>query len=212
MRLSLGLGVFLAVVCGAFLTRFYSVTHFSDRAGYRNPAAISPHLLDLSQDQVFDSASKKRVLSGTKAWKEDGAVAIQVGHFIAKGVNGESSQLCEIFHDLSLTFSAEGMAVSGARPTMIIEGACVASKDGSTTEAIWIPVDQIKGEKPADAELRFTTPSNIVVKLRDIPGEWPTYWVLKEIKLLDKKEGRSMTIDTPTIYKLSQVPISFSWN
>lgn len=212
MRLSLGFGVFLAVVLGACLTRFYSVSHFSDRAGYRNPAAINPHDMDVSSDQATDSSSKKRVLSGTKAWKENGSVAIRLGHFIAKSLSGESSKLCDVFHDIALTFAAEGMATSGARPTMLIESACVASKDGNTTETIWIPVDQIKGEKPADSELRFTTPTDVVVKLKDIPGEWPTYWVLKEIKLIDKKEGRSMTIDTPTIYRLSQIPISISWN
>ena len=212
MRRSLGFGVLLAGILGACLTRFYSVSFFSDRVDFRYPAAIGPQSLDFPVEQVLDSSSKRRVLSGTKAWKDKGSIAIRVGHFIAKTMDGEPNRLCDVFHDIALTFSAEGMAISGARPTMMIESACVASRSGETTETIWIPVDQIKAEKPMDAELRFTSPSNVTIKLKDIPGEWPNYWVLKEIKLIDKKGGSSMTIDTATIYKLSQVPISFNWD
>ncbi len=71
---------------------------------------------------------------------------------------------------------------------------------------------QHASEKPSDLELRYTSPSDISVKLRDVEGEWPTYWVLTEIKFSNKAEGRILTIDTKTIYKLSAVPLSLNWN
>ncbi len=216
MRFSLGFGVLISVVLAALATHFFSIEKFGDHGGFRQPASIPPNALNLYESDILDSAAKKRILAGTRAWKENGTMGVTVGHYIAKNVGGGTSQLCDLYQNISLTFTAEGMAVSGSRPTMTIEGACVmatnSQSNGQMTAPLFIPLDQIQQEKPADLELRYTTPSDIVVRLKDIPGEWPSYWVLTEIKMLNKKEGRSIAIDTATIYKLSAVPISISWN
>jgi len=211
MRFSFGLGIFLSVAAAAFVTHFVSTQKYSGRGGYRHPAAIHPNALDLTDEQVFDSALKRRILSGTRAWREDGNVAITLGHFVAR-MNGETKELCEIYDDISLTFAAEGLAVSGMRPTITIESPCHPGRDPAYTQVIWIPIDQIKGEKPADLDLRYTTPSDIFVQLKNIPGEWPSYWVLTQLKMLNKKDGRMISIDTATIYKMSQIPVSMTWN
>lgn len=211
MRISLGLGVFLAIVVGAFATRFYSHQRFGNGGAYRHPAAIPPGLLDISSDQVLDSSMKKRILAGTKGWRDEGNFAVTLGHFIARGADGETNQFCELYKDIALTFSGEGMAVSGARPTMTVESPCLIAQDTDSTMPIWIPVDLIKSEKPVDAELRFTTPSDVMIKLRDLPGEWPNYWILTEIKFLNKKDGRSVVIDKLSIYKMAAIPVSMTW-
>lgn len=212
MRHSLGFGVLLSFLVAGFAGHFYSMEYRKGLDTVRRPAAISPLDLSLSPEQVFDSTSKKRILAGAKAWKENGSVAITLGHFLAKGVDGKITDLCDMYDGVTLTFLAEGMAVSGTRPSMTIESRCLVGDTSDLTQPIWIPIEQIKGEKPSDVELRFTSPSDVFIKLKNIPAEeWPSHWILTDIKMTNTKEGRSIFIDTPTIYKLASFPISISW-
>jgi len=206
--------VFFTLILAAVTTRFFSIHKHKNQVGNsdRLPAAI-PKVADISEltGSALESAAKRRLLSGAKTILEGENFGVSLGHFITKGMDGRAAFACDVYDRVTLTFAAEGIAVSGERPTLTVEADCEATSDASRLATIWIPVGEIKNGPPVDAELRLTAPTDVLVKLSNMTSEWPSLWVLSKVRLYNRKDSQSIDMDSTNLYQMMESQISMRW-
>ncbi|WP_413559051.1 hypothetical protein [Bdellovibrio sp. HCB209] len=177
-------GVFgLLFVC--FGVGYYTV-HSNTDVNYigRDPAAVRNNFdfSNLSGEKLQD-AVKQRLVTGFELKKTPEASGFSLGHFVFVDQYGQKKFACQEFSRVSLTFEAEGVSVSGDKPSMELEGTCEFSKDTAKINPLWLPVAKILGERPADGEFQFNEGSGVVVRFANLPDHWPKTWLLKSVRM-----------------------------
>jgi len=201
--------ILLLIAASATIT--YCIESFQS-SGNRQPASI-PRVFDVSElsGSALEVASQKALLNGVQSIEAKENFGLTLGHFMTKGLDGRTDLVCRVYDRVRLTFQAEGMAVSGDRPSLTIEAPCKASANINQMETIWIPVTKIQEESPGDFELKYIQPTEMTLKFNAIPGAWPQYWVLSSLRVYNREDGRGIDLDARTIYQLSAHPISMRW-
>ncbi len=209
---------FVFVIAGVMLARgswngniFLSRT--STLMKNRNPAAIRKDLdfSKLSGDELI-TASQKRLVTAARVLLEKETVGLELGHFVTRDENGDRQLACDYYDRMKLRFEADGIATSGEKPALEIEGPCRTSTDITRIEPIWIPVQRILGEKATDSDLTFPDQEGVSFRFRHMSGEWPTRWSLQSVRLYNDAEGgREVSIDGPDLRELRERPIVLSW-
>ncbi|MES2965157.1 MAG: hypothetical protein V4760_14825, partial [Bdellovibrionota bacterium] len=144
---------FFALVFGVVMGRSswdgaVFLSHTSSLMKNRNPAAIRKDLdfSKLSGDELI-TASQKRLVTAARVILEKETVGVELGHFVTRDANGDRQLACDFYDRMRLRFEAEGVASSGEKPELEIEGPCRTSSDITRIEPLWIPVQRILGEK-----------------------------------------------------------------
>lgn len=179
----------------------------------RQPAAIQK-AFDFShlEGSALQLASQRRVLSEAKVTKlGDGKFGIELGHFITRGADGAKQFACQVYDRIELVFFAEGMAIAGDKPIMVVEGNCQIDKDINRISAIPIPAGKILAEEPGDLELKYLEESPVSIRFDHISGQWPMEWSLFSVKLYDKSANNKFFIDHQQIKETSPSPIKMNW-
>jgi len=202
-----------------FFTIGFLVTRFSpdfvpnEEAGNKTPArdpAAIRRVYDFSQldGAALDQASKQRLVSGAKIHVQDTDIGIELGHFVVKGNNGQKTFACQKYTSIILQFEGEGVATSGEKPSMEVEGSCeISSLDINSISPLWIPVSKILGEPVADGEFDFREGHPIKIRFANVMQEWPAQWRLRGVKLIDQHDpGQEVTIDDQEIHQLTDHP------
>lgn len=153
----------------------------------RDPAAIR-QVYDIThlRGPALDVAVKERLLSGLETFEDDRGFGVGLGHFAFATASGEKVLGCRAYQKISMTFEAEGMAVSGEKPKMVVEGGCEYSNDLAKINPLWIPVSRIFGEVPNDGEFsNYERP--VQMKFSHVADHWPRKWVLVALQIQGKK-------------------------
>lgn len=152
----------------------------------RDPAAIKKDY-DFSQLQgsALAYATKQRLLEGARIVREDKDIAVELGHFVIRGENGEKEFACHRFSKVVLGFEGDGAATSGDLPQMEVEGQCEIGPDINTMAAVWIPVSRILGEQVGDGEYSYFDGHPSKLKFVNVSERWPQLWRLKSVQLID---------------------------
>lgn len=169
----------------------FAIVVFSAAAGYfiislslhkyqsgRVPAAIR-QVYDITHlhGSSLQTAVKERLLGGLETFKDEQGFGIGLGHFAFSLDSGEKILGCRAYQKVTLSFEAEGVAVNGEKPTMVVEGRCEYSADLTKINPLWIPVARIFGEKPSEGEFNdYGRP--VQLKFNNIADHWPRQWVL----------------------------------
>lgn len=162
--------------------RFYKE---SARVSSRDPAAIRPSF-DFSQMEgsLLASASKERLVSGTRILKRRGSVGVELGHFVLRGPSGQKIFACEEYSTVKLTFEGDGTAIDGKKPTMEVESPCaISATDVNRIAPIWIPASRILEGQVQEGEVTFSDQEKTKLRFAHVYDIWPTAWVLKGIQL-----------------------------
>jgi len=113
---------------------------------------------------------------------------------------------------MRLTFEAEGMASSGERPSMTVEGPCRTGSDITRIEPIWIPVSKIVSEKASDMDLTFPDNDGVTFKFQDMTGEWPRRWHLTKLRVYnDAETNRSIELSNDALRAIGSKPVVLAW-
>lgn len=180
----------LTVFCACFALGFYflnsNVEHFSIS---RDPAAVRStfDFSHLKGDPLVE-AVKARMISGFQLAKEADRIGLSLGHFAFINQLGNKTLACKEYEKVILSFEAEGVLVSGERPSMVLEGSCRFSEDLSRIRPLYLPVARILGERPADGEFNFRDENPVVVRFSNLSDEWPRQWLLTSVSLQGTKE------------------------
>lgn len=182
----------------------------------RVPASIPRQkVFDFSrlESTDLDRAARHAMMNGLHAVMKNNNYGVSIGHFIMKDDRGQSLQACEYFGKLEITFEAQGIAVNGERPSLKVEGPCLGSESLARTQPLWIPVGEIRNQKPGDIEVNFQGQKEVTITTKNIPhAAWPSHWVLSQLKLVHS-EGthREISVSRKDVYELSRVPLILSW-
>ncbi len=208
----------VAVGVGGFAGRkswngaiFLTSTSFT--SNLRNPAAVRRDLdfTRLSGTELLTGTSS-RLVSDARVILEKGEMGIELGHFVTRDEQGNKLLACDYFDRMRLTFEAEGMASSGERPAMIVEGPCRTANDITRIEPIWIPVTKIVSEKAADMDLSFPEEEGVTFKFQDMTGEWPRRWHLTNVRVFnDTESNRSVELSNDTLRSIRSRPVVLAW-
>lgn len=209
---------FAALATGVYMgrTSWDGVVFLSETSSLmkgRNPAAIRKDLdfSKLSGDELI-TASQKRLVTAARVLLEKETVGLELGHFVTRDENGDRQLACDFYDRMRLRFEADGIASSGEKPVLEIEGPCRTSNDITRIEPIWIPVQRILGEKASDMDLTFPDQEGVNFRFRNMSGEWPTRWSLQSVRLYnDRDGGREVSIDGEDLRDLRERPIVLAW-
>ncbi len=211
-----------AVLAGVFMGRLswhgaIYLTSTSFTTNLRNPAAVhrdldftkldGAELITGNQNRLVTTA---RIILGKEA--QAGEMGIELGHFVTRDEQGNKQLACEFYDRMRLKFEAEGVASSGDRPAMEIEGPCRTGDDITRIEAVWIPVTRILGEKPSDMDLSFPESEGVSFKFQNLMGEWPKRWNLTSIRVFnDAESNRSVSFSAEEMHRMGSKPVVLAW-
>lgn len=188
----------------------YSIMYYTSSWGpvARDPAAVR-QVYDFSNLSGRDLtvAMKKRLLAGSAVIRVQQSLGIELGHFALAKLTGEKTLACQEFQKVTLHFEAEGVATSGERPVMEVEGACEYSADMTKINPILIPLDKILAEKPSDGEFQYRGGHPVTVKFSGMTEEWPTRWLLKGVRLSNAAEQKELLIDAEEVSQILGRPM-----
>ncbi len=210
-------GFAAAMACGVFVSlQSAELRQFTELQtklpGARVPAAIRRDL-DFSglQGQELINASRKRLLTAARVILQDDQQGIELGHFVMSDAEGRSQLACDLYDQIQMTFVAEGVASSGEKTEMMIEGPCVADLDITQIAPIWIPVNRILAQNPGDAKLTFDGGATNF-KFANVLDAWPTKWALESIRLYNSgRENQEVTISHQDALQITSQSFDLNW-
>ena len=180
----------------------------------RGPAAIR-RVFDFSHlnGSALRLASQKRLVTDARIVATSSKIGIELGHFVTRSADGSRLFACEFFDRVNLTFEAEGIAESGEKPTMNVDGPCLMGQDLNRIAPIWIPVQKITAERTAPGlELSFSEFANVNFRFENIPSDWPKAWVLTSVRVFNSEEtGRELAISHRELAEIGGQPLRLVW-
>lgn len=164
-----------------------------------NSKYLEMDLYDLSQSTgaTFQKAFKYQTLKNALIQKSPQDSTIQIGLFLVQDKDGKAVPMCEKYPTIDYVFSADGVAVSGKLPTMILRVPCVVDFDNKHTASFSIPF--------LDIFQRPTNPTTIKVSnnvnteqgslfIYNELSEWPQDWIWTGLKLYGK-DGEILSVN-----------------
>jgi hypothetical protein len=203
------LGTIFGLFAFSFLFGYGVMVHTSEWGPIaRDPAAVR-QVYDFSSlsGSELNQAMKKRLLSGASVIRQQSSLGVELGHFAMAKLTGEKTLACQEFDKVVLKFEAEGVAISGERPEMEVEGACEFSSDMTKINPIFIPVDRIMAEKPGDGEIQYREGKAVTLRFHGMPDQWPTSWLLTSVRLSNPGQQKELLIDTEEVNQILGRPM-----
>ncbi|MCB0363966.1 MAG: hypothetical protein H6624_13110 [Bdellovibrionaceae bacterium] len=210
------------VICAALIGSWVSLRSWDGISYYyldsdkRHPAAVRK-VFDFShlEGSALELASQKRLLSDARvvAVAESQDLGVELGHFITRGEAGGKQFACHAYDRVELTFYAEGMAIAGEKPLMIVEADCRIGDDINRISAIPIPVSKILQENPGELELQYMEENPVLIRFDHVAGQWPREWTLFSVKLYNQRvHGQELFIDNRQVQEISaKNSIKMTW-
>lgn len=208
----------LAMVAGLYggTKSWKGVVYLTDGSRFQNgrkPAAIKREL-DFSRLDGAEliTATQKRLVTAARTIIRDGLVGVELGHFVTRDANGERRLACDAAYDrIQLIFEADGIASAGEKPEMEIDGPCRSSMtDIASIEPIWIPVEKIMDNRPANMDLDFF--EDVKFKFDNMGMSWPVMWSLQSVRLYNSQDPtREVRITTRQMQEIRQQPFVLNW-
>jgi hypothetical protein len=180
----------------------------------RNPAAVHRDLdfTRLNGTELLTGTHKRLVSDARILLQKSGQLGVELGHFVTRDEQGNKLLACDYYDRMRLTFEAEGIASSGERPMMIVEGPCRTGSDITRIEPIWIPVAKIVSEKASDMDLTFPDDEGVTFKFQDMTGEWPRRWHLTNVRVFNDAEmARSVELSNDALRSIRPKPVVLAW-
>lgn len=162
----------------------------------RDPAAVR-QVSDFSNlsGSELTLAMKTKLLSSASVVRAQASLGVELGHFAMAKITGERTLACQEFEKVTLRFEADGVAVSGERPVMEVEGACEFSADMTKINPIFIPIDKIMGEVPGDGEIQYRDNKPVTLRFHGVSEQWPTRWLLTSVRLSSAGTQKELLVD-----------------
>lgn len=179
----------------------------------RFPAAIRKDL-DFSRLNGAElmSASQKRLLTAARVITTSKNVGIEFGQFIIRSEEGQRQLACDFYDRVRVRLEADGMAVSGEKPSIEVNAPCATSDDLALTEPIWIPTDEIRAGPAVDGEATFASVERTSFKFVNMTNQWPRRWAVTEVTLFREADpGQVVHVDQTDMQEFNRKPLILVW-
>ncbi|WP_041576816.1 hypothetical protein [Bdellovibrio bacteriovorus] len=154
---------------------------------------------DLSEasPEEFKKAFKYQILKNVEVDQFSDGPGIKLGLFLMKSPAGSRVFVCDRYPTVDLLFSAEGVAISGEIPKMVVRIPCVVSDDQNHIAAFPIPFARIFASPVSDFEFDITAPGireGGKIFFRNVVDEWPREWAWTGVKFYGKDASDTLEI------------------
>ena len=181
----------------------------------RNPATIGKaYDFRALQGDTLNQAAKQRILGGLDIQKDLQSNSIQLGNFVLLNDQNQKDFVCGLYNHVTLSFEAEGVAVSGEKPTLIIDAPCTVGGDINNLAPIKIPYQQIKAQNPQSHDMSMEQDGGGLIHIQsdNNSDSWPNQWSLTEINLTqDSVPSRILNINQQDIKGFTNKPVLMNW-
>ena len=179
----------------------------------RLPASLpKTKVFDFTQlEQGQNVTLRKHILNKSEAVADHDRFGIRVGHFMVRNSSGQTEGACDMYDSVTYTFEAEGMAVNGERPKLVLSGKC-HSQNESSLEPLWIPVGDLVKRPAGNMDYSLNDADQTNVHFEDMDMVWPKHWVLSGVKFQSHDPATTpLTMDRLEVYKYSRTPLVMYW-
>lgn len=155
---------------------------------------------DLSEasPEEFRKAFKYQVLKNVELDSFATGPGIKLGLFLMKSPAGSRVFVCDRYPTLDLYFAAEGIAISGEIPKMVVRIPCTVSEDQNHIAAFPIPFQQIFSSSVSQFEFTTTAPGIREagkIYFRNVVDEWPQEWTWIGVKFYGQDASDTLEIN-----------------
>lgn len=155
---------------------------------------------DLSEasPEEFRKAFKYQVLKNAKRVSLPNGPGLNLGAFIMKNSLGTKVSVCELYPIVDIHFTADGMAVAGEAPQMLLRIPCLISADQNHIIAYAIPFEEIAKASLSQYEFPTSSPEASEtgkVYFRNIPEAWPADWTWTGVTFHGKDPTQKLHIN-----------------
>jgi len=181
-------------------------------AAQRDPASVGKNF-DLSHlvDDELEQAIKERLIGGLKLVKVGNThISLQLGHFYLANTDGVKVKVCDEFSKINIKLEAEGVALSGERPSMELWGDCISEPNSALINPLMIPFKDLLSKAPFEGDYQDRQNSNVSLRFFHTPDDWPLFWVLKQVNI-ETKNGEEIEISREEISKILGRPFGISF-
>ena len=179
----------------------------------RSPASVDRFDLSMLEEKEFLKAFKYQMLGESLVISTPETQGVRLGHFIMSD-SDKAVFACEKFPYIELIFSAEGIAISGEIPQMIVRGPCLESDDHKAIEALMIPFKEILKAPVGQAQFRFPIAErreNVSLFFSNVVEKWPTLWNLTGVKLYSERSSEVLSITGYEIISVMGEPMTLNF-
>ncbi len=194
--------------------------------------ASDDQIYDLSCVNSRDrsQAIMSRLIRGLKIERRENFLGLQLGHFITfenesdrdqfcrdgedrtishAQVSPQKKMACELFPKIQIQFEADGESANGEKRSLEIEASCQITTNLNVTDTIWIPWGQLASETPFEGESKYSKPTPLSLKVRNVTEAWPQKWILSRISLLGPRER--LDLEQSKIEGIAKRPFVFEF-
>ena len=163
---------------------------------------------DLSR---FDGVSlsrriKYRIFENAK-WIDNGDEhQLVLGNAKFKNSREKTTTLCDAYSMIELVFQAEGIAIAGDAPKIVLRTSCESTEGSEFLNPISIPWKRIKNLKPKERNYKE---GNTTLFFRSLDDFWPLEWSLFEMRLYPPDGSNSFQITGYDVIAIHGEPLNF---
>jgi hypothetical protein len=107
--------------------------------------ALASADLSGSNPTAFQKAFKYQLLKDAKVTDFSDGKRLHLGHFFMADQDGAKVSVCQRYPYIELSFSADGVAVSGDIPHTVVQGHCSVAPDGLHLDGILVELPTSQG-------------------------------------------------------------------
>ncbi len=168
---------------------------------------------DLSEStpEEFRKAFKYQVLKNVELIQLHEGPGLKLGLFLIKNSSGAKVFVCDQYPTMDLFFMAEGVAISGEVPKMILRVPCIVSDDQKHIAAFPVPLQQIFASPISQSEFNVSASDlreSGKIFLRNGADFWPTEWVWTGVKFYGRDPTDILEINSYEVLSVLGEPLS----
>ncbi len=129
-----------------------------------------------------------------------------LGNAKFKSSREKTSTLCEVYSMIELVFQAEGIAIAGDAPKLIVRTSCKAQPGSEFLDPIRIPWKKIKALPTGTKTFRDT---EVTLIFRSLDDFWPLEWSLFELRLYPPDGSASFLTTGYDVIAIHGEPLNF---
>ena len=153
----------------------------------------------------FEKATIERLSKELHLTYQAEDINIHLPHFQMQVDGKRSRSACEHFQTIQIKIIADGVAVSGKRPSLTLRSPCIISEN-NYIQSLQIPMAMFSGIKPSQMITRPVEYNQTLISSSSMTDFWPDSWLISEVSFIPQKKS-----DPEMKVKLDK-PLYFSQN
>ena len=155
---------------------------------------------------------KQNILSQVQATQSTSHFTLALGsHYLQSSTQQESYFICEEWPRLEFIFEGEGIEYSEGKPQMSISTLCLETAQGAIQPLV-LPLSTLFQQPPQQMSFGLASQPQAQIELNLLYGEWPTAWVLREIRFYTEQGQKGLIISQGDLIRHLTFPIGFTYS